>query len=277
VTPAVRDVLVNGVRVRVEEEGFGREAIVFSHGMLRDRRMFDAQVATLRDRYRCIRYDHRGQGETEAPRDSVIELETVYDDAVCLLQELGVGACHWVGLSMGGMVGMRLAARRPDLLRSLVLLETSAERDRLWLRIQSELSLATLGILGPRLASKIVLGSTMRLFYGTTFRRDATRRSEYTAERSDFEKKLQTTPSAVIRGVLARDPIVDALPSIHLPTLVIVGAEDVLTPPDTARRLTAGIAGARLELVAGAGHTSTVEQPGAVTAVIADFIDRLPR
>ncbi|MGZ6564932.1 MAG: hypothetical protein ACXVH1_36250, partial [Solirubrobacteraceae bacterium] len=110
-------------------------------------------------------------------------------------------------------------------MRSLVLVETSAERDRLWLRIQSYLSLATLAILGPRLASKIVLGPTMRLFYGATFRRDATRRGGYVAERSDFEKKLQTTSPAVIRGVLARHPIADQLPSIGLPTLVIVGAE----------------------------------------------------
>src|SRR5512135_2195137 len=101
----VHDLVVNGVRLRVEEEGSGQEPIVFSHGMLRDRRMFDAQVAILRDRYGCIRYDHRGQGETECPRDPVIELETVYDDAVGLLEALDAGPCHWVGLSMGGMVG----------------------------------------------------------------------------------------------------------------------------------------------------------------------------
>jgi 3-oxoadipate enol-lactonase len=71
-TPLIRDVVVNGVRLRVEEEGSGEEPMVFSHGMLRDRRMFDAQVAVLRERYRCVRYDHRGQGESESPREAVI-------------------------------------------------------------------------------------------------------------------------------------------------------------------------------------------------------------
>ncbi len=276
-SPTLKDLMVNGVRLRVEEEGSGEEAIVFSHGMLRDRRMFDAQVAILRDRYRCIRYDHRGQGDSESPRDRVIELETVYDDAVALLQAVGVGACHWVGLSMGGMVGMRLAARRPDLLRSLVLLETTAERDRLSLRVQSYLSLATLRIMGTRLGSKALVAPTMRLFYGSTFRRDGSRREAYAAERNDFEKKLRTTSPAVVRGVLQRRPVVDELPGIRLPTLVIVGEEDVPTPPRTAQRLADAIPDSRVEVVRGAGHTAPVEQPDAVTALIAAFIAGLPR
>ena len=112
-SPVVRDVVVNGVRLHVEEEGSGPEVIVFSHGMLRTSRMFDAQVAALRDRYRCIRYDHRGQGSSESTREAVIDLETVYDDAVALIEALGVAPCHWVGLSMGGWWGCawRLAAR----------------------------------------------------------------------------------------------------------------------------------------------------------------------
>lgn len=274
-TATARDVVVNGVRLRVEEEGHGAETIVFSHGMLRSRRMFDAQVAALRDRYRCVRYDHRGQGASESPRDRVIDLETVYADAVALIEALDVAPCHWVGLSMGGMVGMRLAARRPDLLRSVVLLETTAERDRTAAAIQGKLSMATLRVLGPALAARVLLTPTMRLFYGSTFRHDPARRTEYLNERKSMREAARITSPAVERGILGRRPVAHELAAIHLPTLVIVGEEDAPCPPATARRLADAIAGARLEIVAGAGHTSTVEQPEAVTTLIEDFLGRL--
>jgi len=276
-TSSAHDVVVNEVRLRVEEEGSGAEPVVFSHGMLRDRRMFDAQVAALRDRYRCVRYDHRGQGESESPRAAIIPMETVYDDAVALIEALGLAPCHWVGLSMGGMVGMRLAARRPDLLRSVVLLETTAERDGLIVAIQGYLSLAVRKVLGPRLAVKVLLEPTMRLFYGSTFRRDPDRRNDYLAERADMARKLQTTSPAVICGVLRRPPVVDELQAITLPTIVIVGDEDTPIPPEKAKRLADAIPHAGFEVVAGAGHTSSVEQPSALTALIAGFLDRLPR
>lgn len=269
-----RDVIVHGVRLHVLEEGAQGEPIVFSHGMMRSHRMFDAQAAGLCDRYRCIRYDHRGQGLSEITREPVVELDTVYDDAVALIETLGVAPCHWVGLSMGGMVGMRLAARRPDLVRSLVLLETTAERDHLRARVQGRLSLAVRAILGPRLAAKALLEPTMRIFYGATFRDDPARAAEYAAERASFEAALRDTPFGVVRGVLGRPPIVDELAKIRVPVLVIVGDEDAATPPDMGRRLADAIAGARLEVVAGAGHTSSVEQPAAVTALIDGFLTR---
>ncbi|MGZ6651770.1 MAG: alpha/beta fold hydrolase [Solirubrobacteraceae bacterium] len=270
-----RDIVVNGVRIHVVEEGAGGEPIVFSHGMLRTNRMYDAQAVALSDRYRCIRYDHRGQGESESPRDAVIALETVYDDAVALIETLGVAPCHWVGLSMGGMVGMRLAARRPELVRSVVLLETTAERDHPTAAIQGRLSLAVLRILGARLGAKALVGPTVRLFYSPTFRHNRARTAEVAAERASIERIIRTTSPAVVRGVLARPPVVDELPNIHVPALVVVGAEDAATPPKMARRLADAIPGARFEIVAGAGHTSTVEQPDAVTALISEFLATL--
>ena len=115
---------VNGTRLYYEDTGGSGEPIVFSHGLLWSGRMFDKQVAALKDRYRCITYDHRGQGQSDVWKVDAVDMETVYADAVGLIEKLGVGPCHFVGLSMGGFTGMRLAARRPDLLRSLSLLET---------------------------------------------------------------------------------------------------------------------------------------------------------
>lgn len=277
-SPSVYDVVVNGVRLRVEEEGSGDETIVFSHGMLRDRRMFDAQVAVLREGYRCVRYDHRGQGDSETPRDTVIEIETVYDDAVALIEALGVGPCHWVGLSMGGFVGMRLAARRPDLLRSVVLMETSgAHGNPARTAVEMRMGLAAMSILGSSLTSKLFLEPTMRSLYGSTFRHDTSRRDDYAAERADVQKKLRTTSPAVVRGVVKRPAVLDELPRIRVPTLVIAGAEDTPIPPKMAKRLAAAIPQARFEVIPGAGHSSSVEQPTKITAAISNFIEQLPR
>ncbi len=276
-TRSIRDVVVNGVRLRVEEEGSGAEPVVFSHGMMRARRMFDAQVAALRDRYRCIRYDHRGQGESESPRQAIIGLEDVYHDAVALIEALGLAPCHWVGLSMGGMVGIRLAARRPDLLRSAALLEATAERDSAAVWLQGRLSLAIRKLLGPRLAAKVVLEPTMRRFYGPTFRGDPTRRPDYLAERADMAGKLKSVSPAVIWGVLKRPPVVGELGGIRIPTLVIVGDEDAAIAPEKAKRLATAIPQAGFEIVHGAGHTSSVEQPSEVARLLAHFLDGLPR
>src|SRR3954452_757348 len=114
---------VNNAELHYTDTGGGPETIVFAHGVLWDGRMFDAQVAALRDRYRCITFDFRGQGQSEVTA-SGYDMDTLAEDAAALIQTLGVAPCHFVGLSMGGFIGMRLAVRRPELIQSLMLLET---------------------------------------------------------------------------------------------------------------------------------------------------------
>src|SRR5258708_16170156 len=113
---------VNGTALYYEEHGTGPETIVFAHGLLWSCRMFDDQVAALKDRYRCIAFDFRGQGQSEVTRDGY-DMETLYEDAAALIEALDCAPCHFVGLSMGGFIPMRLAARRPDLVKPLALLE----------------------------------------------------------------------------------------------------------------------------------------------------------
>src|SRR5688572_30136086 len=93
---------VNGTQLYYEDSGGSGEPVVFSHGLLWDTRLFDKQVGALRNRYRCVSYDHRGQGRSAVPPGPVVEMETCYEDAVQLIQRLGLVPCHFVGLSMGG-------------------------------------------------------------------------------------------------------------------------------------------------------------------------------
>src|SRR5260370_40162045 len=117
---------VNGAELYYEEQGSGSETIFLAHGLLWSGRMFDKQVAMLKERYRCIAFDFRGQGQSEVTRDGY-DMETLYQDTAALIEELHCAPCHFLGLSMGGFIGLRLAARRPELIRSLVLLETTAD------------------------------------------------------------------------------------------------------------------------------------------------------
>ena len=142
-----------GVRLSFVERGSGPETVVVSHSYLVDHRHFEAQIAALEGRYRALAYDHRDHGEsarTSAPYD----MEALYEDAVAFVEETSDGPVHWVGLSTGGFVGVRLGIRRPDLLRSLVLMDTSAEAEPWLNRLKYKLMLAVLPWIGFRPLSR---------------------------------------------------------------------------------------------------------------------------
>lgn len=117
---------VNGAELYYEDTQDGSETIVLTHNLMFSCRMFDDQISALRSQYRCVAYDFRGQGRSEVT-ESGYDMDTLTQDAAGLIEELGCSPCHFVGFSMGGFIGIRLAARRPELLRSLVLASTSAE------------------------------------------------------------------------------------------------------------------------------------------------------
>ncbi len=115
---------INGANIYYEDTGPGPETIVFAHGLLCNTHLFDHQVGALKDRYRCIAFDFRGQGQSEVTK-SGYDMDTLTEDAAGLIRALKAGPCHFLGLSMGGFVAMRLALRHPDLVRSLMLLSCS--------------------------------------------------------------------------------------------------------------------------------------------------------
>src|SRR5882762_11482504 len=100
---------LDGTSIYYEDSGGDGPPILFSHGLLWDTRLFAPQVAALRDRYRCIAYDHRGQGRSGIATTPSVSMDTLTDDALALIDNLGLGAVHFCGVSMGGFVGMRLA------------------------------------------------------------------------------------------------------------------------------------------------------------------------
>jgi len=263
---------VNGVDLHYEEQGSGPQTIVFAHGYLFSGRMFDAQVAALKDRYRCVTFDFRGQGQS-AITPSGYDMDTLHEDAAALIAALDCAPCHFAGLSMGGMVGMRLAARKPELIRSLILLETSAdpEPEENIPRYRAMARAARLLGLRP------IAPRAMPIFFSRTFMTDPAREAERRAWQRRLASNRRTGVLRALDGVIERKSIFDEIAKITAPTLVIVGEQDVATVPAKAQRIAERIPGARLVTIPDAGHSSPIEQPAAVTAAITEFLDSLPR
>jgi pimeloyl-ACP methyl ester carboxylesterase len=249
-----------------EEAGTGPETLVFSHGLLWSHRMFEAQVAELSKSYRVISYDHRGQGKSEVK--GPFDMDTVAADAAALIQNLVGGPVHFIGLSMGGFVGMRLAARHPELIKSLVLLETSANAEPLENLPQYKLLNGIVRWIGiiPPIANKVMKIMFAHSWLQNSENRDSIRR---------WKKELSSNKKSItgpVEGVIYRKGVEEELGNIFCPTLVIVGDEDVATTPEKAAFIQKGIKGATLELIKGAGHSSCIEKPQEVNRLLKDWL-----
>lgn len=246
------------------------DTIVFSPGLLWDTSLFDAQVEALRGRYRCIAYDHRGQGRSaESPLRS-IGMDLVAEDAAALIETLELAPVHFCGLSMGGFVGLRLAVRRPELLRSLMLLDTTARAER----PENIRKYRALNFLSRWFGHGIVANRVMPILYGQSTLQDPGRAAERRRWRAQIVGNRRSIWRAV-NGVIERPGVEDELSRITAPTLVMVGEEDVAQPPAEAERLRAAIVGAQLARIPGAGHSATVEQPDRVADALAAFLATL--
>ena len=126
----MHDVKVNGTRLSYTDNGpRSAPTLVFSHSLFFNSSMFEHQVAAFADRYRVICYDHRGQGASDrAPREQ-LDMDTLSEDAAGLIEHLDLGPVHFAGNSLGGFIALRLAARRPELLASVIMLGSSAEAE----------------------------------------------------------------------------------------------------------------------------------------------------
>jgi pimeloyl-ACP methyl ester carboxylesterase len=259
---------VNGVELHYEERGSG-VPLVFSHGLLWSGRMFDAQVEALASRYRCITFDHRGQGQSPRSPTLPYSMDELAVDAAALLESLQATPCHFVGLSMGGFVGLRLAIERPQLLRSLTIIESAADGEPRLNVVKYRAMTMIVRLLGVRPLVKPV----MRIMFGPSFLRDGQRTAERVRQESLLRGNDVPGMLAALDAVITRRPVLDELARIKTPTLVLHGEDDRAIVPPRARATAAAIAHARLHMVARAGHTSTVEEPAAITDALARFLD----
>lgn len=258
---------VNGVRLFVQDTGGEGPAVVFSHGLLWSTKLWRYQIEAFRGRYRCIAYDHRGQGKSEVAI-SGFDMETLTEDAAALIAQLGVAPVHFVGLSMGGFVGMRLAARRPDLIRSLVLVETASDTEPR----RNVPKYAAMSFLTRIVGVRPFVPSVMKIMFGRTFLADPARAALREGLVQELTSNDVTGQRRAVRGVIARKPVsAGELSRIRAPTLVISGEEDVAVAQARSRRTADQIPGARFLSLPRAGHSSSLEEPEALNRALDEF------
>lgn len=261
---------VNGADIYYEDQGTGPETIVFAHGLLWSGQMFAPQVKALKDRYRCITFDFRGQGKSQVT-DTGYDIETLTLDAKALIETLKCAPCHFAGLSMGGFVAMRLGIEHPHLVKSILLLETSADPEP----EENMGRYRFLNFMVRWFGFRLVAGQVMPIMFGHKFLTDPNRAELRGELRERMIANHRIGISRAVNGVINRIGVYDRLDRITAPTLIIVGDQDTATVPAKSERMQARIPGSQLKIIPGAGHSSTLEEPEAVTTAILEFLTSL--
>jgi 3-oxoadipate enol-lactonase len=258
-------VAVNGVRIAYRFDGPpGGRVVLMSNSLMSSYDMWDWTVPAFADRYRVLRYDTRGHGRSATP-PGPYSIASLGDEAAGLLDALGIEAAHFVGLSMGGMVGQQLGARYPGKVLSLSLCDTASEMPprEMW---EERLAIA---------ASKGIPGlaeGTLKRWFTEPFIRRAP---------GDVEKVRGMILGTGVEGYMAcagaiRDMAqTTMLLAITAPTLVLTGRQDPATTVAHATVLHRVIAGSRLVIIEDAAHLSNIEQPRAFNAALRAFIDEI--
>jgi len=262
-------VTLNGTQLYYTDTGGAGEPIVFSHGLLFNGEMFEAQVAHFKDRYRCITFDHRGQGKSGVP-DGGYDIETLTADAAALIRHLNITPCHFVGLSMGGFVGMRLAANEPELLSTLTLLSTSADPEP----HENGPKYRLLNIVARWIGLWAVTGRIMPIMFGKTFLNDPARTDTRNRWKKVISGNHRIGITRAVMGVIERAGCSELLNKIEIPVGIGGGEEDVATRPEKSADMHQRISGSELVIFKGAGHSSAIEAPKDVCALIAQTIQR---
>jgi pimeloyl-ACP methyl ester carboxylesterase len=253
----------DGITLQVDDRGTGFPVLLI-HGFPLDRTLWRHQMKDLHG-YRLIAPDLRGMGATEAPGGSWT-MGSYAGDLVALLDRLGVERAVVVGLSMGGYIAFELIRHWPERVAGLVLMDTRPEADSEEARAGRDRMIADVRVRGAAAVADVMMP---RLVGATT----AAIRPAWLDE---LRAQLLRTPVAGIIGALeamkARPDSTPLLAGVSIPALVMVGAEDVLTPAAVSERMAATVPGAELALIPHAGHLPPLEQPEAVTTALARFL-----
>jgi pimeloyl-ACP methyl ester carboxylesterase len=250
----------SGHSIEVREAGAG-PCVVLLHGYPLDGAMWSGVARTLAARFRVLKPDLPGRGENPAPAPSQLEDHADFVDALVRELPAPVGLA---GFSMGGYVAFALLRRGSVSLRALALVDTRAEADDEEGRKRRDEAIATVRQAG---VTKIAETIVPRLLAEPSLaNRDLVDRLRRIVLRQRPE-----TVEADLTAMRDRKDSSDLLSQISIPTLVLVGEHDALTPPALSEKMAAAIPGAKLARIPGAGHLTPMERPGAISAALGDF------
>ena len=257
-------ILANDIQINYELTGQeGGPMVMLSHSLASSMVMWNPQLESLESHFQVLRYDMRGHGDSDAP-DGAYTLEQLAEDAVALLDALSIETVHFVGLSIGGMIGQGLALDHGVRLKSLTLCDTSAIMpDEAQPILQERIAAAHENGMAAQ-----VDGTLERWFTPQYLK-------ENPPEVEMIRQQVQATPlagyigcSEALRGL----NYLERLPAIKLPTLIMVGEEDPGTPVAASEAIRERIAGSRLVILPSARHLSNIEQAEAFNKSLMGFL-----
>ena len=253
---------VNGIEVNYEIHGKeGAPWLTFSHSLACSVRMWDPQVAAFQDRFRILLYDTRGHGGSEAPKGAYT-LDMLAEDLRQLLAELKIKRTHYVGLSMGGMIGQVIALTDPGVLDRVVLADTghtqTPETKKQW---EERIRTAETRGMQP------LVQPTLERWFTEPFR------SNQPEAVDRIRKLIQSTPVPGYVGcchAISNLNTTARLKEIEKPLLAIAGEQDAAAPG--TRYIGENVPGARLVMLASAAHIANIEQADAFNRALREFL-----
>ncbi len=253
---------VNGVVLHHEVRGPADvPTLVFANSLGTDFRIWNDVLVRLGDRYRVVLYDKRGHGLSEAT-PSPYRLDDHVGDLSALLDYLGIDRAALIGLSVGGLIAQGLAAKRPELVSALVLMDTAHKigTDEMWNQRIETVTTKGIGAMADAI---------MERWFTPAYR------SPDNPDFAGYVAMLTRTPAEGYAGTCAalRDAdLTQSTAALAVPTLCIVGDQDGSTPPDLVRATADLIANSRFEIIQGAGHLPCIEKPDETARLLQDFL-----
>lgn len=238
-------------------------AVVLSNSLGSTHRMWDSQVAALEERFRVVRYDTRGHGDSPVP-PGPYSIDELADDVIALLDRFDIERAHLVGLSLGGMTMMRVAARNPERVDRLALLCTAAY-------LPPAQGWTDRAALVRADGTSAVAAAVVQRWFTPGYL------AANTEARQQFEAMVAATPAegyaACCEAISAMDQRSD-LSSIIAPTLAIAGADDPATPPDLLRDIVDAVPNGRLLVVPDSAHLANAQQADTITPALIEHLEQ---
>ncbi|HWP81497.1 MAG TPA: alpha/beta fold hydrolase [Bacteroidota bacterium] len=259
---------INSVTINYTERGLPQGLpVVFVHGFPFSHLMWEPQMKALPNEIRAITYDVRGHGESDVG-DGQYTMEFFVDDLMGLLDHLVLNEVVICGLSMGGYIALRAMERHPERFKGLILCDTRSEADPNEGKIKRSASMKAVKTNGVKTFAE---GFVKAVFAPQTFQSNP-------AAIETVKKMIEANSPLGICGTLlalaARTDTTASLSAIKVPTLILVGEHDTLTPVSASQAMHEKIAGSELVVIPNAAHMSNIENPEIFNAALLKFLKR---
>lgn len=260
---------LNGVKINYQERGFPQGLpVVFIHGFPFNNTMWSSQMMALPQEYRAVSFDVRGHGESDIA-DGQYSIELFTDDLISLLDHLDIRQAALCGLSMGGYIALRAVERHPDRVRALVLCDTRSEADSNEAKIKRASQVRAVKSHGVKPFAESFVKAVLA---PETFSKNP---KIVATVQSVIESTSPLSICGTLLALAARTDTTQALAGIKVPTLIMAGEHDALTPPAASQSMHSSIKGSEIQIIPGAAHMSNMENPSFFNDKLLAFLKKI--